>query len=118
MTVNAISMGAVATTVDLAAPATATFGTDARKSLNGERLLWMGNAHVDNKLSYTGAQNDRDPIINRIGTDPTISMPGYYTEDCNMDGVVRYTGSLNDRDPILVNLGGSIPTTIRLEQLP
>jgi hypothetical protein len=45
-------------------------------------------------------------------------MPGYYTEDCNMDGVVRYTGSLNDRDPILVNLGGSIPTTIRLEQLP
>jgi hypothetical protein len=35
-----------------------------------------------------------------------------------MDGVVKYTGFMNDRDPILVNIGGSVPTAVRLEQLP
>jgi hypothetical protein len=31
---------------------------------------------------------------------------------------VKYTGSANDRDMILLNIGGSIPTSIRLQQLP
>jgi hypothetical protein len=35
-----------------------------------------------------------------------------------MDGNVKYTGGSNDRDPILANIGGIIPTNIRLEQLP
>jgi len=36
----------------------------------------------------------------------------------NMTGQVKYTGAANDRDPILVNIGGTVPTTTRLEQLP
>jgi hypothetical protein len=36
----------------------------------------------------------------------------------NMDGVVKYTGQNNDRDPILSNVGGSVPTGARAEQLP
>lgn len=35
-----------------------------------------------------------------------------------MNGVVKYTGSLNDRDPLLVNTGGSVPTSVRHDQLP
>ena len=35
-----------------------------------------------------------------------------------MDGVVKYTGSSNDRDPILLNIGGSSPTAVVVEQLP
>jgi hypothetical protein len=35
-----------------------------------------------------------------------------------MDGRVRYVGSNNDRDPVLVNVGGTLPTATRAEQLP
>ncbi len=35
-----------------------------------------------------------------------------------MDGIVRYTGADNDRDLILQNVGGVIPTAMRMEQLP
>jgi hypothetical protein len=35
-----------------------------------------------------------------------------------MDAVVKYTGSANDRDIILLNIGGSVPTNTRAEQLP
>jgi hypothetical protein len=33
-------------------------------------------------------------------------------------GTVKYTGSGNDRDPILQNIGGVVPTNVRLEQVP
>lgn len=119
MTSQAIALGGASTTVDFSSPATATYGTDARKPSGTARLLWMGNAWSDNKLSYTGSQNDRDPILSRIGgAAPTASVQGYFLEDCSMDGVVRYTGTDNDRDPILLNIGGNLPTDIRTEQLP
>lgn len=35
-----------------------------------------------------------------------------------MDGQVKYTGAANDRDPILQNIGGSVPSNTRVEQLP
>ena len=35
-----------------------------------------------------------------------------------MDTQVKYTGSANDRDPILQNIGGSLPTNTRADQLP
>ncbi len=35
-----------------------------------------------------------------------------------MDGTVRYTGTNNDRDQILMNIGGIVPTTVVMEQLP
>ncbi len=119
MTLQAIALGGTSTTVDFSSSSTATYGTDARKPSGSARLLWMGNTWVNNKLSYTGAQNDRDPILSLIGgTDPTISVQGYFVEDSSMDGFVRYTGSNNDRDPILLNIGGNQPTDVRIEQLP
>ena len=52
------------------------------------------------------------------GSFPTATASGYLREDVNLDGVMKYAGSNNDRDPILVNIGGTIPTNTRAEQLP
>ncbi|MBZ0205938.1 MAG: hypothetical protein K8H89_06405 [Flavobacteriales bacterium] len=49
---------------------------------------------------------------------PTATAPGYYKEDTGLSGVVKYTGIQNDRDPILMNIGGTVPTSTILEQLP
>lgn len=106
--------------IDFSAPATATYGTDARQTIGARMVLWAGNVANDNVLRYTGEGNDRDPILQAIGGSvPTnVSSIGYYSEDVNMDGVVRYVGESNDRDPILLNVGGSVPTNTRAEQLP
>ncbi len=70
-------------------------------------------------IRYTGAENDRDPILAQVGgTLPTGTWVGYTNNDVNMDGVVKYTGANNDRDPILMNIGGSVPTSTVAEQLP
>lgn len=118
MTAGTVSLSGTAATVNFRSPSTAVYGTEARQITGDERLLWMGNAMVDGKLSYTGAQNDRDPIVLRIGGDPTAVAQGYFTEDCTMNGSVQYTGAANDRDPILLNIGGVMPTQTRQEQLP
>lgn len=107
------------TTVDLTTAATVTWGTDARKNVNGVLVLWAGNCTSDNELKYTGGGNDRDPILVSIGgTLPTNTITGYHTTDVTMDGTVKYTGSTNDRDPLLVNIGGTVPTNTRAQQLP
>lgn len=49
---------------------------------------------------------------------PTSTVVGYYQEDTNLSGIVKDTGSANDRDIILFNVGGIVPTAVRLEQLP
>jgi hypothetical protein len=68
---------------------------------------------------YTGDDNDRDEILQRIlGTVPTNTVTGYFIEDLNLDGIVKYTGAINDRDIILSNIGGVVPTNVRNEQLP
>lgn len=108
--------------VDLTDPATATFGTQARRNVSGNfpaSVMWAGDTSFDGVLKYTGPDNDRDLILARIGgIVPTAQTTGYFTEDVNMDGTVRYTGADNDRDPVLQNIGGVVPTAIRNEQLP
>src|SRR5690606_21056879 len=99
MTALPVALSGTAASVDFSSAATAMHGTEARKIAEGQRLLWMGNANTDGRLSYTGSANDRDPIILRIDGMPTGVLQGYYTEDANMDGLVRYTGTENDRDP-------------------
>jgi spore coat protein A, manganese oxidase len=105
--------------VDLSLPGTSTWGFEGRRTINGVMALWAGNVLRDQLLNYTGADNDRDPILQAIGgITPTNITTGYRQEDVNLDGVVKYTGSGNDRDPILVNIGGAVPTNVRVEQLP
>ena len=115
----AVALSASAATVDLSSYATATYGTNARKSIGGIMVMYAGNTNGNGNLRYTGSGNDRDPILLKVGgTVPTATVTGYHREDVNMDAVVRYTGTNNDRDIILANIGGTIPTTTLLEQLP
>ncbi len=94
-------------------------GTSA-KMVNGKQVLWPGDVNRDNHIIYTGADNDRDPILAAIGgTVPTATLSGQYRlEDVNMDGIVKYTGANNDRDIILQTIGGTVPTAVLEAQLP
>lgn len=107
------------TLIDFTTSATATYGTNARKTVGSSQVMWMGNVTPDGLLKYTGTNNDRDPVLVRVGsTIPTNTLAGYYLEDTNLDGTVKYTGTNNDRDPILVNVGSTVPTNTITEQVP
>jgi len=109
-----------ATVLDLTLPATATYGSNAQKNINGKMVLWPGDANFNGEVKYTGTGNDRDLILNAIGgTTPTNTVTNTYSPfDINMDGTIRYTGTNNDRDIILETIGGVVPTATRVEQLP
>lgn len=105
--------------IDFTDPATPTYGTEAQRIEGGVARCWAGDALPDAWIKYTGAANDRDPILQRVGgTLPTNTVMGYYDEDVNMDGVVKYTGPGNDRDRILQTIGGQEPTATKGEQMP
>ena len=119
LTSSAIALSTTTTVVDFTQSATATYGTDGRKSVGARMVLWTGNVVADQSLKYTGASNDRDPILTRVGsTTPNNSVSGYFPEDVNLDGQVRYTGASNDRDPILINVGSTTPNNTRAQQVP
>lgn len=119
MTASPITLGSSPIIVDFRTQDTPTFGSEARKEMGDNMVMWAGNCTHDDVLKYIGADNDRDPILTRIGgVVPTATTAGYWPEDVNMDGVVKYVGTNNDRDPILQNIGGVVPTATRNEQLP
>jgi len=119
LTLNTVALSGTLTSLDLTTGAVPLFGTAAQKQIGSIWASWAGNTVRNNQLKYTGASNDRDPILVAIGgSSPTLTIAGYRQEDCNMDGTVKYTGGANDRDIILVNIGGSSPTATRNEQLP
>ena len=119
MTASTVALVPGITSVDLTLPGTITFGTAARQAIGGIRALWPGEVQDRQDIKYTGAGNDRDPILQVIGGSiPTATVPGYLGADVNMDGSVKYTGTANDRDVMLGTIGGSVPTNIRVQQLP
>jgi len=122
MTLTSVALASGLTMVDLTASTTLTYGIEARRSIAGTfptRALWAGDINFDTQVMYTGSDNDRDPILQRIGgAVPTNIVGGYLPEDVNLNGQVQYTGSSNDRDPILITIGGSVPTSVRQGQLP
>lgn len=119
MTQDPVPVGPSAPPVDFFSASTPVWGTNARKTVGSAQVLWSGDVNFDHQLRYTGTNNDRDPILQRIGgIVPTSIISGYLPEDVNMDGVVKYTGTGNDRDLILQNIGGVVPTNVRIGQLP
>ncbi|MBK7383504.1 MAG: PKD domain-containing protein [Flavobacteriales bacterium] len=119
MTASSVPLSSTIVPVDFTDQSLALYGTEPTRIVGTKRALWSGNTLRDVELKYTGATNDRDPILVAIGGSvPTNTVAGYRMEDVNLDGVTKYTGSFNDRDPILVNIGGSIPTAVRTQQLP
>ena len=92
---------------------------DAMKNIGGIRCLWAGDVNGDGRLTYTGPNNDRDPILTRIGgTVPTAVALGYHPDDTDLNARVSYTGAINDREVVLQNIGGNTPTSVRLHRLP
>ncbi|MBK7083740.1 MAG: hypothetical protein IPH53_03365 [Flavobacteriales bacterium] len=120
MTLNAIALGDVAVLVDFTLATTATYGTNALKTVGSVQVLWAGDVNCNGQVKYAGGANDRDPILSAIGGSvPTATVNGQYRqEDLNMNSQVRYAGGSNDRDLILQNIGGSVPTAVRNAQLP
>ena len=123
MTSGTVALSSTPATVDFTSLATATFGTNARKSITGTfptQALWAGDVTFSGNAQYTGNGNDRDPILVTVGsTTPNNVVSGTYSSrDVNMDGNVQYTGNGNDRDPILVNVGSTTPNNVRQAQLP
>ena len=120
-----IALSPTPTSIDFRSPSTALYvrpapNTDLPvKSIGNQRLLWAGNTVTDDRVKYTGANNDRDFILTAIGgVVPTATVTGQYRmEDVNLDGVVKYTGTGNDRDVILQTIGGTVPTAVRVEQV-
>jgi hypothetical protein len=115
-----VNLGQATLSVDLTLPGTLTFGTDARKNMGGVMVLWAGDVAFNGDIRYTGAGNDRDPILVAVGsnTPNNVAANVYTTRDVNLDGQVKYVGSGNDRDPLLINVGNTSPNNIRIGQLP
>ncbi len=114
-----VSYGAALASVDFTLPTTQVYDNDARKNVSGVMVLVAGDVTFNETVGYTGAGNDRDPILTRVGsTTPNNSLSGYWREDVNMDGMVKYTGSANDRDIILTNVGSTTPNNTRVAALP
>ncbi|MEO8590997.1 MAG: fibronectin type III domain-containing protein [Flavobacteriales bacterium] len=119
MTSATVTANGSTITCDMTLAGTALYGTEPTATVGVRRALWCGDTNGDGTLRYVGANNDRDPILTRIGGSvPTATVGGYYRDDVNLDAVVRYVGTSNDRDGILVNIGGSVPTATRAAQLP
>ena len=123
MTASPIALTATATTVDFRSASLSTYGTNARRTIGADQLLWAGmtwpQISLTRRVSYTGSYNDRDQILTRIGGAlPTATTAGYFKEDVNMDGMVKYVGANNDRDLVLITIGGSTPNAVRTEQVP
>ncbi|HRH38314.1 MAG TPA: proprotein convertase P-domain-containing protein, partial [Flavobacteriales bacterium] len=120
MSSAALALTNSALAVNFTATATAVYGVQARNDLaGGISVLWAGDVSFNHTLLYVGANNDRDPILSRIGgVVPTATVNGYYPEDVNLNTQVKYVGAANDRDPILTNIGGTVPTASRVEQIP
>lgn len=113
------ALGSIAL-LDLTLAGTATYGTNARKTVGSVQVLWAGDSGFDGRISYTGPNNDRDPLLTTVGstTPNNVVTNTYSTKDLNMDGTVRYTGTDNDRDLILLNVGSTTPNEARIQQVP
>ncbi len=120
MTATPVPLDAEPELLDLRLSGTATYGTNARSNVNGVMALPAGDATGNGTIAYSGANNDRDPILIAVGGGTPNNMVSnvYDRRDTNLDGVIKYTGANNDRDIILTNVGGTVPTNTRVQQLP
>ncbi len=119
MTQTPVALSTSPASIDFTTAAISTFGANARKTVGTAQVMWMGDTNFNGLVLYTGANNDRDPVLVTVGgTTPNNTVIGYLRTDLNMDGTVKYTGSANDRDPILLNVGSTTPNNSRVQQLP
>lgn len=107
------------TAIDFSAPATATWGTDARYNAGGVMTLWAGDANGDGTVSYNGANNDKNAVLGQVGiTTSNNILVIYHRTDVNMDGMVKYNGATNDKNVVLGVVGLPTPNRTITQQLP
>jgi hypothetical protein len=80
----------------------------SQKTVGNYKVLWAGNANMDNKVIYQGSGSDRDGIFFDVYLDPNnpngnFNFIGhnYRASDTNMDGRYIYQGSGNDVDQMI-----------------
>lgn len=88
-------------------------GFEQEQETNGTYAMWAGNTNADNKVKYSGPNNDQatifSSVINYPGNDFNNynfnnAFPGYFMGDVNMDGKVKYRGVGNDPTYIFFNV--------------
>ncbi len=101
------------TTMDL-------YGENPAKIVNGLQVMWPGDVNMDREVKYTGSSNDRDVILQAVGssTPNHVVMNTYSEIDVNMDGQIKYTGANNDRDILLQTVGSTTPNAVVQAGLP
>ena len=113
MTSSAVSFpNSILSTFDFTTdPATSLWGgSNATIQLEpGVFGLIAGDINNDNILIYSGLNNDRGKIIDRIGTlvSPLFYNSlayGYYPEDLTMNDTLKYSGNGNDQGIIFANI--------------
>jgi len=109
----------------------AGLGEKSNGSANTVVGLWLGNTSLDDKIIYSGPNNDVVGINNAVINAPgnlfkfsTYAYAAYHNGDIDMDGSVIYSGPNNDVSPVnnvVINHPGNIfnfPTRAIDEQLP
>ncbi len=119
-TSQSLVLNPASTLIDFRSASTATYGSNAEVLKGSIYCLWAGDATGNGTLSYSGANNDRDPILIAVGsTTPNATVSNVYDRrDTNLDGMIKYTGTGNDRDIMLTNVGSTTPNNTRTQQLP
>ncbi len=119
MTSTTRALSQTTTAVNFTLAATATYGTNARKTVGSVMTMFGGNANSISPISYSGSSNDRTAVLNVLGASTFLTpLAGYNTADVTMNGTVTYSGSSNDRTTVLNTLGASTFLTPKAEQLP
>mgnify|MGYP006268675837 CR=1 FL=1 len=99
--------------------------------VDGQYALWLGNTDLNQRVVFTGQNNDVDDIFNTINTAPgnsfgllNYSERGYRLADVNLTGKSIYAGQNNNSDLIFnsinrisINFLGLLNFQIQ-EQLP
>ncbi len=86
------------------------YGTNPAINVGGVYCMIAGDVTKNGMLKYSGANNDRGPIIARIVAETGsnningVTGPGYWQEDVNLNSIVKYLGEVNDRGIIQANL--------------
>ena len=111
MTAAVVSLAASTTPIDFTNPALAVYGTNARRSVGAQALLWAGNANGNTQIVVAGPNNDNTKILLEVFSAPANSalsanyiVLGYKSSDLNLDGSVIARGPNNDVNTLLTNV--------------
>ena len=125
MTAAPITLALNTTSIDFSSPSFAIYQNPSitvnapRKIQGTVAMLWAGDANNNKNVKYNGLSNDKDAIVQAVGSATINSIIyGYRTEDVNMDAKVKYNNVDNDRTFIISQIGISTPNNILSQHTP